>query len=180
MTTVPYIDERLAAWNLSFLQVHHDAGGFRIKPKLIETEAIIGVSICLGTTLSDITDHDIEQVISQIVVDYKAIEFHRDHWTRQHQIDKERIARRDESERKSSYDLLVDTIMIECHQEAITYLDEILSEFDPAKSKQGTQVCSRCTTPVTFTDVADGYYAVCPHHDEDLYSIEVTTMAVVD
>lgn len=35
-----------------------------------------------------------------------------------------------------------------------------------------TIVCARCNTPVVFTDVSDGYYAVCPQHDEDLYWYE--------
>ena len=29
-------------------------------------------------------------------------------------------------------------------------------------------ICWRCETPVQFTDVSEGYYAVCPEHDEDL------------
>lgn len=42
------------------------------------------------------------------------------------------------------------------------------------------QVCDRCNTPVVFTDVSDGYYAVCPNHDEDLYKIEVKSIPIVD
>ncbi|CAH7265385.1 hypothetical protein VCHA53O466_320041 [Vibrio chagasii] len=38
------------------------------------------------------------------------------------------------------------------------------------------EVCDRCNTPVVFTDVSDGYYAVCPNHDEDLYKIEVKSV----
>jgi hypothetical protein len=33
--------------------------------------------------------------------------------------------------------------------------------------------CARCLTPVVYTNVSEGYFAVCPEHDEDLYSIEV-------
>jgi hypothetical protein len=33
-------------------------------------------------------------------------------------------------------------------------------------------VCNRCETPVMFEDISPGYWAVCPEHDEDLYSIE--------
>lgn len=33
-------------------------------------------------------------------------------------------------------------------------------------------VCARCETRVSFTDVSDGYYAVCLRHDEDLYQFE--------
>lgn len=33
-------------------------------------------------------------------------------------------------------------------------------------------VCARCRTPVSFEQVSDGYYAVCPYHDEDLYDFE--------
>lgn len=36
----------------------------------------------------------------------------------------------------------------------------------------------RCETPVAFENVTDGYYAVCPQHDEDLYHTEVKTVAV--
>jgi hypothetical protein len=32
--------------------------------------------------------------------------------------------------------------------------------------------CGRCDTPVVFTDVSPNYFAVCPEHDEDLYSYE--------
>ena len=35
------------------------------------------------------------------------------------------------------------------------------------------EVCHRCKTPVTFDDVSEGYYAVCPEHYEDLYEFEV-------
>jgi len=35
-----------------------------------------------------------------------------------------------------------------------------------------TTVCSRCATPVVFDEVSDGYYAVCPQHDEDVYQFE--------
>lgn len=31
-----------------------------------------------------------------------------------------------------------------------------------------TIVCARCGTEVIFTGVTEGYYAVCPTHDEDL------------
>ena len=34
------------------------------------------------------------------------------------------------------------------------------------------KVCSRCDTPVIYEDVSQGYYAVCPTHDEDLYQFE--------
>lgn len=40
-----------------------------------------------------------------------------------------------------------------------------------------TEVCDRCQTPVTYDNVSDGYYAVCPNHDEDLYKIEVKKIA---
>jgi hypothetical protein len=33
--------------------------------------------------------------------------------------------------------------------------------------------CLRCGTAVSFEDVTEGYFAVCPNHDEDLYEIEV-------
>lgn len=33
--------------------------------------------------------------------------------------------------------------------------------------------CVRCGTQVSFENVSEGYYAVCPSHDEDLYKIEV-------
>jgi hypothetical protein len=33
-------------------------------------------------------------------------------------------------------------------------------------------VCRRCETPVVFDDVSEGYFAVCPEHDEDLYVFE--------
>jgi hypothetical protein len=33
-------------------------------------------------------------------------------------------------------------------------------------------VCCRCYTPVTFDSVADGYFAVCPEHEEDLSLFE--------
>lgn len=33
-------------------------------------------------------------------------------------------------------------------------------------------ICKRCHTPVVFTNVSEGYYAVCPTHDEDLFMIE--------
>jgi hypothetical protein len=36
-------------------------------------------------------------------------------------------------------------------------------------------LCARCGTPVVFDNVTDGYYAVCLHHDEDLYEFETTT-----
>jgi hypothetical protein len=29
-------------------------------------------------------------------------------------------------------------------------------------------VCNRCETPVKFSGVTAGYWAVCPEHDEDL------------
>ena len=32
--------------------------------------------------------------------------------------------------------------------------------------------CNRCNTEVSFDDVSPDYYAVCPHHDEDLYKFE--------
>lgn len=38
---------------------------------------------------------------------------------------------------------------------------------------QTIEVCARCKTAVTFDDVSDGYYAVCPNHDEDLMKFEV-------
>lgn len=38
------------------------------------------------------------------------------------------------------------------------------------------KLCKRCGTPVSFDEVSDGYYAVCPQHDEDLYEFETTTM----
>jgi hypothetical protein len=34
------------------------------------------------------------------------------------------------------------------------------------------KVCVRCKTPVIYTSVSPGYYAVCPEHDEDLYTFE--------
>ena len=34
------------------------------------------------------------------------------------------------------------------------------------------KVCVRCKTPVIYTSVSPGYYAVCPEHEEDLYSFE--------
>lgn len=33
-------------------------------------------------------------------------------------------------------------------------------------------VCRRCKTEVQFTEVTEGYYAVCPTHDEDLFTFE--------
>ncbi len=33
--------------------------------------------------------------------------------------------------------------------------------------------CKRCGTVVVFSDVSEGYYAVCPYHDEDLFEFEV-------
>ena len=33
-------------------------------------------------------------------------------------------------------------------------------------------ICQRCGTKVSFKNVSEGYYAVCPAHDEDLYEIE--------
>ena len=33
-------------------------------------------------------------------------------------------------------------------------------------------ICNRCLTPVIFNDVSEGYYAVCPEHEEDLYQFE--------
>lgn len=41
-------------------------------------------------------------------------------------------------------------------------------------NKKGV-VCSRCETPVTFENVSEGYYAVCPWHEEDLYEFETHT-----
>lgn len=35
--------------------------------------------------------------------------------------------------------------------------------------------CARCLTPVTLDEVSDGYFAVCPSHDEDLYQFETVT-----
>jgi hypothetical protein len=35
------------------------------------------------------------------------------------------------------------------------------------------EVCARCKTPVMYIDISPGYYAVCPEHEEDLYSFEV-------
>ena len=35
------------------------------------------------------------------------------------------------------------------------------------------KVCARCLTPVIYEGVSLGYYAVCPRHDEDLFSWEV-------
>ena len=43
---------------------------------------------------------------------------------------------------------------------------------------QEIEVCDRCRTPVTFSDVSEGYYAVCPKHDEDLMRIEVETRMI--
>ena len=37
-------------------------------------------------------------------------------------------------------------------------------------------VCARCETPVSFTDVSSGYFAVCPQHDEDLFQFETKEM----
>jgi len=39
-------------------------------------------------------------------------------------------------------------------------------------------ICSRCATVVTFKDVTPGYFAVCPEHDEDLFTFE--TVEVID
>ena len=33
-------------------------------------------------------------------------------------------------------------------------------------------ICARCKTKVSFKNVSDGYYAVCPEHYEDLYKFE--------
>jgi hypothetical protein len=33
-------------------------------------------------------------------------------------------------------------------------------------------VCNRCNTPVEFENVTPGYFAWCPHHDEDLFKFE--------
>ena len=41
-----------------------------------------------------------------------------------------------------------------------------------------TFVCSRCHTEVSFHDVTDGYFAVCPKHDEDLWQFE--TIEIVE
>jgi hypothetical protein len=35
-----------------------------------------------------------------------------------------------------------------------------------------TRVCKRCETPVVYENVSKGYFAICPSHDEDLYSFE--------
>ena len=35
-------------------------------------------------------------------------------------------------------------------------------------------ICRRCETPVIYIDVSEGYFAVCPEHDEDLYKFETT------
>lgn len=35
------------------------------------------------------------------------------------------------------------------------------------------EVCRRCQTPVVKWGVSKGYYAVCPAHDEDLFTFEV-------
>jgi len=35
--------------------------------------------------------------------------------------------------------------------------------------------CLRCGTKVSFENVSEGYFAVCPQHDEDLYEIETET-----
>jgi hypothetical protein len=32
--------------------------------------------------------------------------------------------------------------------------------------------CVRCGTAVVFVDVSEGYFAVCPRHDEDLFEFE--------
>lgn len=39
-------------------------------------------------------------------------------------------------------------------------------------------VCKRCQLPVSFINVADGYYAVCEKHDEDLFQFETETVEV--
>ena len=33
-------------------------------------------------------------------------------------------------------------------------------------------ICKRCETPVVYTNISPGYFAVCPEHDEDLYMFE--------
>jgi hypothetical protein len=38
------------------------------------------------------------------------------------------------------------------------------------------EICSRCETPVSFENVSEGYYAVCPEHYEDLYRFEVNKL----
>lgn len=35
------------------------------------------------------------------------------------------------------------------------------------------KVCSRCKTPVIYQNISPGYFAVCPEHEEDLYTFEV-------
>jgi hypothetical protein len=32
--------------------------------------------------------------------------------------------------------------------------------------------CARCDSMLSFDNVSEGYYAVCPEHDEDLYEVE--------
>lgn len=40
-----------------------------------------------------------------------------------------------------------------------------------------TICCTRCETPVSFDDVCEGYFAVCPHHEEDLYEFETMLLS---
>lgn len=39
-----------------------------------------------------------------------------------------------------------------------------------------TVACARCLVEVVFQDVSDGYFAVCPNHDEDVYDFETVVM----
>jgi len=36
------------------------------------------------------------------------------------------------------------------------------------------RIHNRCGTPVTYDEISDGYFAVCPECDEDLYSFETS------
>ena len=38
-------------------------------------------------------------------------------------------------------------------------------------------ICRRCETPVIYTDVSEGYFAVCPEHNEDLYKFETNELS---
>ncbi len=39
-------------------------------------------------------------------------------------------------------------------------------------------LCARCDSPVQFTDVSEGYFAVCPNHDEDLFRVETKEVVI--
>lgn len=169
MATANQIDLALETSGYPFMFVRKCKHGFYIAPKV---ETLIIDTVSLGRSISNLSDSDVEQVISQINIDFESVE---KHLAVVEATFEEECEKAKQALSSNQWDELEECASILANNERnIIFLKQVLES-----ATKKVQVCAKCGTPVVFENVSPGYQAVCPKEDEDLFSFEIETKEVV-